>query len=155
MDSLDSPRFEEFGPLLIAGLRESYTDATSTAIPAQWQRFEPFLGQVPGQVGGVAYGLVYPSAPPDEWDYVCGVQISDAAQLPPALTSFTIPKQKYAVFSHTGYLATLRETWQYIWCKWLPQSGLRIAPTARIEWYSESFRPKAPGGIELLIPIQC
>jgi AraC family transcriptional regulator len=153
MEDFGPPRFEEFGPLLIAGLAESYTDETSAGIPAQWQRFVPHLGHVPGQMGGVAYGLLFPTAIPGHWDYACGVQVSDFADLPAEFQQFSLPKKKYAVFSHRGYISTLRSTWDHIWSKWLPESGMRISRDARIERYSETFRPTEMGGVEIWIPI--
>jgi AraC family transcriptional regulator len=51
LPDLEAPRFEEFGPLLVAGLSETYNAAGGAAIPAQWQRFVPHLGGSRG--GGV------------------------------------------------------------------------------------------------------
>jgi hypothetical protein len=42
---LEPPRFVKGRRLLIAGLGERYTCETSAAIPSQWQRFLPHLGQ--------------------------------------------------------------------------------------------------------------
>src|SRR5271154_7596059 len=57
LTTLEPPRFEDRKPLLIAGIGERYTWETSTAIPAQWQRFAPHIGHIPGQVGGTTYGV--------------------------------------------------------------------------------------------------
>ena len=155
MEDLESPRFEEIGPLLIAGTRESYTDATSAGIPGQWQRFFPYLGQVPGQTGGgVSYGLVFPSANGDFWDYVCGVPVSDFSRLTSEFQQFSLAKAKYAVFPHRGYISTLRETWGQIWNKWLPESKARVTRGARLEKYDATFRLDAPGGVEIWIPVE-
>jgi AraC family transcriptional regulator len=135
-------------------LSESYTDETSAGIPAQWQRFVPHLGHIPGQIGGVTYGLLFPSAKPGHWDYVCGVQVSGFAHLTTEFQQFSLDKKKYAVFSHGGYISTLRDTWDHIWNKWLPESGIRISSGARIERYSETFRPAATGGVEIWIPLK-
>src|SRR5690349_1090556 len=56
---IEPPRIETGKTLLIAGLSERYTHATSAAIPSQWQAFQPHIGHVPGQVGKVAYGVFY------------------------------------------------------------------------------------------------
>jgi AraC family transcriptional regulator len=153
MEHLEPPRFDEMGPLLIAGLRASYTDATSGSIPALWQRFDPYLGHLPGQVSRVTYGLCLPSGEPSRFDYLCGVEVSDASCLPADIQPFTLGKQKYAVFAHRGYLATLRSTWDHIWKQWVPNSGLRIGKGARIEKYSETFCNTKPGGLEIWIPL--
>ncbi len=147
------PRFEEFGPLLIAGMGETYTDETSSGIPALWQRFVPHIGHIDGQVGGITYGVLMPTGAPGQFEYVCGVEVSDATKLPAGLTSHQLGKQKYAVFEHSGYLSTLRETWRLIYSKWLPTAGVRVAKAARLEIYSASFNRNKPGGLAIWIPI--
>src|SRR6202035_3694269 len=54
---LEPPRFEAGKPLLIAGLGERYNDETCAGIPAQWQRLQPYIGNVPGQIGRATYGV--------------------------------------------------------------------------------------------------
>src|SRR2546427_8633433 len=56
--TLNPPRLVNGRTLLIAGLGERYTAETSAGIPAQWQRFSPYLGDIPGQVGRTAYGVL-------------------------------------------------------------------------------------------------
>lgn len=150
---MEAPRFEELGPLLIAGMGETFTDDTSSGIPALWQRFDPHIGKIAGQVGGVTYGLLMPTGTPGHFDYVCGVEVSDASNLPAGFRSHKLGKQKYAVFAHEGYLATLRETFGFIWNKWLPTAGVRIAKAPRLEVYAASFDAKKPGGLEIWIPV--
>jgi Cys-tRNA(Pro)/Cys-tRNA(Cys) deacylase len=43
----------------LAGLVERHHCESPTGIPDQWQRFAPYLGAIPGQVGKVAYGVIY------------------------------------------------------------------------------------------------
>jgi hypothetical protein len=46
--NLEPPRFETSRPLLIVGLGQRYSCESSAAIPAQWQRFQPCIGNIPG-----------------------------------------------------------------------------------------------------------
>jgi AraC family transcriptional regulator len=46
--NLEPERFEETRPMLIAGLSQRYSWETNSGIPAQWQRFAPQLGSIPG-----------------------------------------------------------------------------------------------------------
>jgi hypothetical protein len=39
-----------------------------------------------------------------------------------------IPAAHYAVFTDPKGLATLHDTWQYIWKQWLPAFGVTAAP---------------------------
>jgi AraC family transcriptional regulator len=49
LTDLNAPRFENGRPLLVAGLGERYTWETGKAIPAQWQRFAPYIGNIPAR----------------------------------------------------------------------------------------------------------
>ena len=55
--NLAPPTFREVGTLLVAGVRQYYTYEERGGIPTQWQRFQPYLGNVPGGVGRSAYGI--------------------------------------------------------------------------------------------------
>ena len=37
--------------MLIAGLGQRYTFETNQGIPFQWQRFVPYIGHIPDQIG--------------------------------------------------------------------------------------------------------
>jgi AraC family transcriptional regulator len=84
MTNLESPRFENGKPLLIVGLSERYNWETNVGIPAQWQRFGPHIGNIPGQVADVGYGVCCNSDEAGNFDYICGVEVSDFSEVPPS-----------------------------------------------------------------------
>jgi len=156
---LETPRFEYSKALPIAGLREHYTSETMKNMPELWQRFAPHIGNIPGQVGRVAYGLCFNALSLDGMDYMAGVEVSSSLGLPSELSVATIPAQKYAVFPHREHVSRLRETLDAI-DKWLPGSGLEVscgtagAPDF-FERYSEEFNPRTGmGGIDVWVPIK-
>jgi len=154
---LEAPRHENGKPLVIAGLRSRYTTETMNNLPAQWERFAPHIGKIPGQVGHAAYGACWNFA--DGIDYLTGVAVSGSAGLPGDFSVATIPAQKYVVFPHREHVSKLRETLDAI-DKWLPGSGLEIACGSAetpgfFERYSEEFDPRTGmGGMEVWIPIK-
>jgi AraC family transcriptional regulator len=151
---LESPRFETVGPLLVAGLTERYTCGSSAAIPSQWQRFQPLIGNIAGQVGRTAYGVNYNPDDEGNFDYMCGVEVSDFSELPGELARLRIPAQRYAVFAHRDHIAGIRSTFATIWSRWLPESGFKVADAPMFEQYGESFDPATGrGGLEIWIPI--
>src|SRR5258708_12339663 len=79
---LEAPRFENAKALRIAGLREHFTPETMKNIPELWQRFGPHIGNIPGQVGHVAYGLCFNALSPDGVDHLVGVDVSHSSHLP-------------------------------------------------------------------------
>jgi AraC family transcriptional regulator len=153
--NLRPPRFETLKPLLVAGLAERYNSESSKAIPAQWQRFQPYIGNVPGQVGSTAYGVRYNSDDEGNFNYMAGVEVADFSGLTSDLSRVSIPAQKYAVFSHRDHVSTIRRTITTIWNKWLPASGHVVADAPDFEHYGEEFDPRTgTGGLKIWIPIK-
>jgi len=153
--NLSPPRFESLKPLLVAGLCERYNRESSKAIPAQWQRFHPYIGNIPGQIGSTAYGVCFNSDEEGNFDYIAGIEVTDFSRLPAELARVRIPAQTYAVFSHRDHVSTIRRTIMTIWNKWLPESDLEVADAPDFERYGEDFDPvTGNGGLEIWIPIK-
>jgi AraC family transcriptional regulator len=155
IENLQPPRFENGKPLLLAGLGERYTCDSSAGIPAQWQRFLPHFGNIPGQVGRIAYGACSNFDDAGNFDYLCGVEVPDFTRLPNDWSRLRIPEQKYAVFSHRDHISTIRRTWATIWSTWLPSSGHQPADAPHFERYGESFDSlQGTGGVEIWLPLE-
>jgi AraC family transcriptional regulator len=156
---LAPPTFREAGTMLIAGLRQYYTYEERGGIPAQWQRFQPHLGHIPGGVGESAYGICMSAAPDDRegFDYICGVAVKSLDELPEGLSGLRLPARRYAVFWHGDHISTIGSTCAAIFSEWLPKSGEKTAegPLMMIEHYDPRFDPKTGmGGMEIWIPLQ-
>ncbi len=148
-------RFEHGEVLLIAGIGQRYTCETSAGIPAQWQRFLPYLGTVPGQIGRTAYGVRSNSDDEGGFDYVCGVAVSGFSSVSSDWSRLRIAAQKYAVFSHREHISTIRSTWSTIWNKWLPESGHELVDAPDFERYGEEFDSHSgTGGLEIWVPVK-
>jgi AraC family transcriptional regulator len=155
LTQLEPPRFENGRPLLLAGLSARYNRDTSAGVPAQWQRFMPYYGNVPGQIGRTTYGVLYNSDEAGNTDYMTGVEVSDFSGLPEELSRLRVAPQRYAVFSHRDHISTIRRTWHSIFNKWLPESGHEPADAPQFERYSEAFDPvSGTGGLEIWIPLK-
>ena len=152
---LEPPRFENFRPILFAGIVERYDCQSPAGIPDQWQRFGPNIGRIPGQVGSIAYGVVYNFDSEGNFDYMCAVEVSGTSTLPKGLSTLQVPARKYAVFSHRGHVAGVCGTMSAIWGQWLPQSGHRAFEGPTLERYGPEFNPRTGmGGLEIWVPIQ-
>jgi AraC family transcriptional regulator len=151
---LDPPRFEDGKPLLIAGLSQRYTWETNTGIPAQWQRFAPHIGHIPGQVGSTTYGVCCSSDGEGNFDYICGVEVSDFSDVPAEFARIRIAPQRYVVFSHRDHISTLRRTVFTIWNKWLPESGHEVADAPDFERYQDFDGERGTGTIEIWVPLK-
>ncbi len=152
---LEEPRFENGNTLLIAGIGARYTFETNQGIPFQWQRFRPYIGNVPSQVGYTTYGVCCNGDTAGSFEYVAGVEVSDFSDLPAELTRVRIPEQRYAVFTHRDHISTMRSTVYTIWNKWLPASGVELADAPNFERYTEEFNPEAGTGVvEIWLPVR-
>ena len=153
--NLAAPRIVQGKPMLIAGTNERYGTNCGGNIPGQWQTFTPRIGTVPKQVGRTAYGLIYNGDDDGNYDYMCGVEVSDYSQLPSDLDRLRVPACKYAVFHHAGHISGIRSTWNTIWSRALPESGFELADAPIFERYGEEFDGHAgTGGVDLFVPIK-
>lgn len=152
---LAPPRFEKLPERMLAGLTERYNCESPAGIPSQWQRFTPYLGTIRGQVGQLAYGVIYNFDKEGNFDYLCGVEIKGSVELPGELTTLTVPAREYAIFLHRGHVAGVRSTFTAIWNDWVPQSGREVAEAPSLECYGPEFNPQTGlGGFELWIPLK-
>jgi AraC family transcriptional regulator len=157
--TLDDPRIERRGPLLIAGIPGIFTPS-SGQVAAPWERFIPQLGSIPGRVGQCAYGVCIGCSGADTFEYLCGVEVAHASVVPQNWSRLSLPAQTYAVFAHDGHVTKIRETIRGIFEERLPQSGLELAPTAAeipdlFERYGPGFDARTGSGdIEVWIPVK-
>src|SRR5215472_4023440 len=155
LENLAPPRFVDGKTMLIAGLSERYNQEASAKIPAQWQRFVPHLGHIPGQIGRATYGVLCNGDDAGNTEYITGVEVSDFARVPKEFARLRIPEQRYAVFFHGGHISTIRQVWHTIWNKWLPDSGYKTPEVPEFERYDERFNSvTGEGGFEIWIPVK-
>jgi AraC family transcriptional regulator len=147
-------RLEERGMLLIAGLGARYSCENSVGIPSQWQKFVPHPGSIAGQVGRKAYGVMCNYDDDGNFDYTCGVEVSDFSRVSTDWRRVIIPAQEYAVFTHRDHVSTIRSTWATIWNKWLPESAREVADAPNFELYGEDFDSVTGRGlVEIWLPL--
>jgi AraC family transcriptional regulator len=156
LDHLKPPRFETSKPLLVAGLGERIThDNQGAGIPNQWQRFHRSVDNIPGRIGKLAFGVCCNGDDAGNFDYIAGVEVTDFSDLPREFSRVRIPEQKYAVFTHSEHISTIRRTVNTIWNHWLPMSGMKAADAPNFERYDEKFDPMTgDGGLEIWVPVK-
>jgi AraC family transcriptional regulator len=152
---LESPRMVRGQAMRIAGLGERYNCDTSAGIPAQWQRFAPYIGHIAGQTGDSAYGVCCNGDDAGNIEYICGVEVSDYAGVPAEFARLSIAEQTYAVFTHRQHVSTIRSTWHTVWNQWLPHSDYQAVEAPFFERYGREFDPvSGMGGVEIWIPVK-
>jgi predicted transcriptional regulator YdeE len=152
---LESPRFENGKEMIVAGLSGHFTKDALSQIPDLWMKFAPSIGKVPTQKGQATYGVCHGGDKDGSFDYLAGVEVEKATNLPSGFTHMRLAPQRYAVFTHTKHVSKLCETMSAIYNKWLPNSGLEAVHAPALEKYTEEFCPdKGVGGIELWVPVK-
>jgi AraC family transcriptional regulator len=153
MTTIAPARIVRLDAMLIFGLNQRHT-GTNAAIPSQWERFVPYLGTIPGQIGNVTYGVVYNTDDTPSCDYLCGVQVREFPAQPAEFTRLRIPPQTYAVFDHKEHVSALATTWKAIWNHALSDAGHRASDGPAFERYGEQFDGRTGlGGLEIWVPI--
>jgi AraC family transcriptional regulator len=153
--SLASPRLVKRDVLLIFGLGQRCPCVGNPAIPSQWSSFLPHLGQIDGQIGNVAYGVIYNSDDSGSYDYICGVGVREFPAHPHEFTRLRIPPQTYAVFEHRDHVSAIASTWKAIWEHGLADAGCQASDGPAFERYDEQFDGRTGlGGLEIWIPVR-
>ncbi len=157
--TLAPPRTTDRGPIQLVGIWGRYTGETApTGIPILWHRFAQHIGNIPDQVPHVAYGLSFMGG--KDFEYLAGVEVTEASNLPEGWSRVNVPAQRYAIFTHPGHVSQIRATIEAVGTQWLPVSKYRPAKIpARapnfFERYGPAFDPVAMSGdTEIWFPIE-
>jgi len=154
-DTIAPPRFETGKAMLVAGVGDRFSHDNGAGIPGLWQRFHQYVQNFPGRIGQVAYGVCTNGDDAGNFDYIAGVEVADFSDLPREFSRVRIAEQRYAVFTHTDHISTIRRTINTIWNHWLPTSGHKMADAPTFERYDEKFDPATgDGGFEIWVPIR-
>lgn len=154
LTTLPEPRLVDGAARRVAGFTERYTFATNHGIPSLWQRFSPFVGHMPGQIGDTTYGVVTDHEEDCSFGYLAGVEVSPTADLDPGMAYIDIPTQLYAVFAHQGHISTMRRTAYSIWAQYFPNSTLIPTSGPNFERYgAEHDAFTGYGPVEVWVPI--
>jgi AraC family transcriptional regulator len=149
-------RIAERDEILIFGLSQHYHCKNNAGIPSQWERFTPFYGNIPRQVPKLAYGVCYNFDDAGNFDYLCGVEVTEFPPHPVEFSRLRVAPQTYAVFEHTGHISAIGSTWNAIWNQGLSDAGLKAADAPVIELYhDDQFDPRSGnGGLELWVSVK-
>jgi len=91
----------------------------------------------------------------NNFSYFAGIQLKPGLKYPKTFIKIRLPKQLYAIFTHTATVERLEETYRYIYGTWLFRSGLELARRPDVQFFSEAFiRNSGQPVIEIWVPIK-
>lgn len=148
------PRIVDGDAKLFVGLKRRYSDATSAQIPAQWQAFQPHIGNIERQIGAAAFGVMCNSDDEGNIDYLTAVEVGAFDDDAPELDALRVAPQTYAVFTHDGHVSEIRRTWKAIFGTWSQYTDHKLVDAPQFERYGENFDPQTGNGdMEIWIPV--
>ena len=107
-------------------------------IGQMWREFLPRIKEIKHMIkNGLSYGVCSDLEDTDVFEYVAGMEVERAADIPEGMVSWTVPEQKYAVFACT--LPTLHAAYEHAFQAWLPQSGYERGDSYDFELYDRTF----------------
>ncbi len=148
------PELVPSGKILVVGLAEQMTFETTHRIPAQWQRFVPYMEAIPAKLPRMPVGVTNALDDAGAYEYICALEVSRFGDTPAGLKQLTIPARTYAVFQHRGHVSAINDTYLAIWNEVLPEMGLTALDAPAIERHNPAFDPgTGEGGVEIWIPV--
>lgn len=148
----------------IIGLN-SKTSLENNRIPQLWEQFSLRKEEIPDRLpAGASYGIsIYERHltlqdldETTEYLEIAGCETHATAAPPPGMVKHVIPGGLYAVFTHKGPVATMQDTYRYIFGTWLFQAPYRLDRRDSFEQYgADYYGNEHPASLSrIFIPIQ-
>ena len=154
----------ELPDIMAAGLRGS-TTLNDNVLPGLWAAFMEMSHQIPHQIpGGRGFGIceacgqgntLYSMNGDVLFSEVAAVEVSSFDGLPAPFVPKIIKGGRYAVFTHTGSLSLLQDSYSYIWGTWFLGTNEKLDAREDFEVYDQRFSgyDNPESQIDLYIPI--
>lgn len=159
------PVIVELPDIKAAGLRGS-TTLNDNVLPGLWSAFMRIIDQVPHQKpGGRGFGIceacdsgntLYTMNGDVLFSEVAAIEVESFDGLPSPFVPKMIKGGRYAVFTHTGSLSLLPDSFSYIWGTWFFVTDEKLDAREDFELYDERFLgyDNPDSEIDLYIPIR-
>lgn len=158
------PAIVELSAIKVAGIRGE-TTLKDNKLAELWQEFNKRSAQIPHRpIHGRAFGIceacqdnsVYSMSDEVVFTEVAGVEVESFAGVPEEFVQKVIPGGRYAVFTHTGSLRQLPQTFHYIWGTWLLTTKEEMDDREDFELYDHRYLgyDHPDSQIDLYIPLK-
>lgn len=141
------------------GLAGQFAADATDGIPALWERFGAYDGEIENPLGSHYLGLCF-GGQDDDLTYVAAREVTDLEKLPDGLVGHEVEAQTYAVFTiglteDEPIGKQMGRAHRHIWDNWLPSSDYAFAEAPDFEHYDERFDPATKTGeIDIYIPVR-
>lgn len=146
---------------LIVGIRtqfysiDSEKNNVAEKLPALWDNFLSRLDEIQNTTNGTCYGALYrASEDGEQLNYIAGIEVDNIDSIPNGMMSMSVPECQYAQFTHSGEVAKLDSTVNYIYSNWLLKSKYKHTYGPDLELYGSDYHPTSKDSIiHYAIPI--
>jgi AraC family transcriptional regulator len=136
----------ELGDMKFIGM-EYIGENKNNEISQMWGKFNQQAASVPNRTKNCNYyGVCFmeEGEANNSFHYLSGLEVSSFAIIPEGMKGKEVKAGKYAVFTHKGTLANLKETYDNIYSKWIPEAKLSPVDGIDFELYDERFVMDSP-----------
>ena len=159
------PKFVKKDAFKVIGIEDNFT-MENNIIPQMWDKFLPRMIEIKNPVHqGVALGICFtPETVKCTEDIndktvftelVC-IEVNNTDNIPDGMIAKSFPANEYAVFTHKGSLAKLKDTYNFIYKEWVPKSGCELTEYYEFELYDRRFNPmdQENSEIDIYLPVK-
>ncbi len=154
-------RFECISAKKLIGLKLNMSLSSNHTFEL-WKEFMSRLNEIPNPVNSSLYSLqVYNSSyfsnfnPDNTFDKWALVEVENLDLIPEGMFNFELPAGNYVVFTYKGKASEGQKVFEYIFTKWLPQSGYILDERPHFEILGEKYsNVKTDSEEEIWIPIK-
>ncbi|KTD87496.1 AraC family transcriptional regulator [Paenibacillus etheri] len=148
----------------VAGIRGE-TTLKDNKLAELWQKFNKISTRIPHRsLNGRGFGIceachensLYSMSDEVLFTEVAGIEVDSFEGLPAKFVQKVIPEGRYAVFTHTGTLRTLPQTFHYIWGTWFLNTKEEMDEREDFELYDQRYLgyDHPDSKVDLFIPIK-
>ncbi len=108
--------------------------------PKLWGDFMERVGEIKNRVGEIYYGVSKEISKQEcSFTSMACVEVSSLEDIPEGMVGKTVPASKYAVFEHKGKVEDLTKTYERLYEKDMPKTGLK-QKDIWLEVYDDRFK---------------
>lgn len=128
-----------------------------------WQSFAPRKKEIKNIVNSDLYSVeIYPNTsfiqnfnPTQEFEKWAAIAVSKVEQIPEGMETLTVPEGLYAVFPYKGKPSEIKDTFQYIYGQWFPNSDYEMDERPYFALMGDKYKGEHPDSEEeFWIPIK-
>ncbi len=147
----------------VIGLAASFPDERADGVAKLWQKLLNRKNEIKNVKENIALGVFLADhtnvnrSPSHTYVYLAGLPVNKIDYIPSGMVSCTIPKGKYAVFTHSGSMDRALDTINYIWGTWIPNNieNYQHANAPDFELFDTRFDlVKQEGEFDHYVPIE-